>query len=130
MIRAIEIFVFVNFLVIGASHFFRPNDWISFFKILRGHGRTGAFANGFLSLTFGSTIVAFHWVWEGVMPTLVTCVGIAQIVKSMVAFLAPELALKSMHKPWAENPLGYRIGGLIFLGLAACMALQLWSNAV
>lgn len=130
MSRAVEIFVLVNFLVIGASHLFRPHDWINFFKVLRGFGRAGAMANGFLSLSFGSIIVAFHWVWEGGIPILVTCIGIAQVIKSLVAFVAPEISLRNMHRPMAESPNGYRIGGAISLGLAGVLAHYLWGAAL
>lgn len=128
MTRAVEIFVFVNFLVIGASHLFQPHEWVSFFKVLRSFGRAGALANGFLSLSFGSIIVAFHWVWEGGIAIMITCVGVAQIIKSIVAFVAPELSLRMMNKPMAENPNGYRIGGAIFLGLAIVLAWHLWGD--
>lgn len=126
MERGVEIFVLINFVVIGASHLLQPHDWVSFFKVLRSYGRAGAMANGFLSLSFGSIIVGFHWVWEGVIPTIVTCIGIAQVIKSLIAFLAPALSLKTMHRPMAENPLGYRIGGAIFMGFCALLAYHLW----
>lgn len=126
MERGVEIFVFINFFVIGASHLFQAREWVNFFKLMRSYGRAGAMANGFLSLSFGSIIVAFHWVWEGVIPTTITCVGIAQIMKSLITFLAPELSLRTMHRPMAENLWGYRIGGAIFIGLAVMIAYNIW----
>ena len=117
MTKAVEIFVAINFIVIGLSHLFQARGWVEFFKILSSHGRAGAFVNGFLSLTFGSIIVAFHWVWDGVLTTLVTCVGIAQIIKSLVAFVTPQISLRSMSSPAAQNPLGYQVAGGIFLVL-------------
>lgn len=75
-------------------------------------------ANGFLSLTFGSIILAFHWSWEGVIPSVVTLLGLAQIIKSFAAFVFPEVGLRSMHRPAAENPWAYRIGGILFLLLS------------
>ena len=127
MEKAVEIFVVINFLVIGISHAAQPTAWIEFFKLLRSYGRAGAMANGFLSLSFGSIIVSFHWVWEGVLPTIVTCIGIAQIIKSLVAFAAPALALKSMHRPMAENKLGYQIGGAVAIGFAGLLSYFIWA---
>ena len=126
MERAVEIYVLINCTVIGISHLVQANAWIDFFTLLRSHGRAGAMANGFLSLSFGSIIVAFHWTWEGVVPIMVTCLGIAQIIKSLVAFALPELSLKSMNRPMAKNPMGYQIGGALFLLLAAALAFHLW----
>jgi hypothetical protein len=126
MEKAIEIFALINFFVIGISHLTQPSAWVDFFKVLRSYGKAGAMANGFLSLWFGSIIVSFHWVWEGTVPIIITCMGIAQIIKSLVAFAAPSLALKSFYRPVAENPRGYQIGGALFLVLAAFLAYQMW----
>lgn len=123
MQRSVEIFVAINMLVIGFSHVFHAAVWVDFFKVLRSHGKAGAFANGFLSLTFGSIIVGFHWVWEGAIPTIVTCAGIAQIIKSTVAFCFPSLGLYSMSQEKAEDPWSYRVGGLLFIVLGILILL-------
>ena len=125
MEKAIEIFVAINLFVIGASHLFQPQAWVDFFKVLKSYGRAGAMANGFLSLTFGSIILAFHWNWEGVVPSVVTLLGLAQIIKSFVAFVFPEAGLRSMHRPAAENPWAYRIGGILFLLLSFAVGYHL-----
>jgi hypothetical protein len=122
MEKSIEIFFIINFAVIGASHFFQPDAWVEFFKIIRSYGRVGAFANGFLSLSFGSIIVSFHWVWGGIIPTIITCIGIAQIIKSFIAFVLPDYSLKSMSRPIAQNPNGYKWVGAIFLILSILSA--------
>ena len=123
--KAVEIFVAVNLFVIGASHLFQPQVWIDFFKKLRGYGKAGAYVNGFLSLSFGSIIVSFHWVWEGTIPTLVTLLGLAQLLKSFVAFVLPSLSLRSMSAPMAEKPIGYQLGGALFLILAVLLFVRL-----
>ena len=125
MQKAVEVFVAVNLFVIGVSHLFQAEAWVDFFKKLRSYGRAGAFFNGFLSLSFGSIIVSFHWVWEGVTPTIVTCLGIAQLIKSFVAFALPDVSLRTMSQPMAENPWGYRIGGGIFLGFSIALMYEL-----
>ena len=125
MEKAIEIFVAINLFVIGASHLFQPQAWVDFFKLLRSYGKAGAMFNGFLSLSFGSIIVSFHWVWEGVIPIIITCLGLAQIVKSLVAFVVPDVSLRTMYTPMAESPLNYRIGGAISVGFAVTLMYQI-----
>jgi len=61
-------------LVIGLSHVAQPRAWVEFFVWLRGKGHAGVFVNGFLSLGFGSFIVAFHNVWNG-LPVILTLLG-------------------------------------------------------
>jgi hypothetical protein len=126
MEKAVQIFVVINLLIIGASHFFQPQAWVDFFKILRKYGKAGQFANGFLSLSIGSIIVAFHWVWEGIVPTIITCFGIAQVIKSVIAFVLPDIALKNMSKPIAGNPLSYKWVGAIFMVLSVLAAISIY----
>jgi hypothetical protein len=123
--RTVEIFVAINLFVIGASHLLQPRVWIDFFKILSGYGKAGAYVNGFLCLSFGSIIVAFHWVWEGAIPTLVTLLGLAQLLKSFVAFVMPSVSLRSMSAPMAVKPIGYQLGGVLFLILAVLLFVHL-----
>jgi hypothetical protein len=66
---------------------------VDFFVLLRAQGHAGVFANGFLSLWFGSIIVAFHPIWSG-PAIVVTLLGWAQVVKGSVAFVAPQLSMR------------------------------------
>ena len=118
MEKSVQIFVIINFLVIGVSHLFQPHIWVDFFKFLRKYGNIGIFAYSFLSLSFGSIILAFHWVWEGIAPSIITFFGVAQVIKSLIGFTIPEYSLKSISRPIAENPNSYRVGGAVFLILA------------
>src|SRR5690242_4531236 len=49
MVRAVEAFLAVTSLVLGASHVARPADWVEVFGRLHRAGRPGAFANGAMS---------------------------------------------------------------------------------
>jgi hypothetical protein len=71
-----------------------------------------------LGLISGSIIVAFHWQWEGVVPIAITCIGIAQLIKSFIGFVLPEYSLKTLHKPRTENPNSYKWMGAIIVVLA------------
>ena len=72
MERAIQIFAVVNLVVIGLSHVAQPRAWAEFFVALREKGDRGVFVVGFMSLAFGSLIVAFHNVWSGLPSTFPT----------------------------------------------------------
>jgi hypothetical protein len=121
MERGIEIFAGINFLIIGLSHLLQPRVWIDVFASLRSQGLPGAFANGFLSLTFGSLIVSFHNVWVG--PAMIlTLVGWAQVVKALVNFVAPQFAMRGLHRPSVERAWEMQFAGVVFLALSGLMA--------
>src|SRR5688572_31847339 len=92
MEREIQVFVAVNFFVIGLSHIFQRDAWIEFFAKLHSLGRLGAFAEGFLYLNFGALIVSFHNVWTGPVVVL-TLIGWAQVLKALLRFVAPARVL-------------------------------------
>src|SRR4051812_28955425 len=58
MERAIEGFLAVTSLTVGASHFLRADAWVEVYDALHRLGRPGAFANGGLSLLVGAAVVA------------------------------------------------------------------------
>ncbi len=118
MERETEIFAAVQFLVIGLSHLAQPRAWVDFFVWLRGKGSAGVFANGFLSLWFGSFLVAFHNVWEG-LPTVVTLLGWAQVLKGLVSFVLPQVAMRGLARVSPERAWEFRVGGIVALALSA-----------
>jgi hypothetical protein len=121
MERGIEIFAAVQFLVIGLSHLLQPRAWVEFFVWLRGKGYTGVFANGFLSLIFGSLIIAFHNVWTGLAMVL-TIIGWAQVIKAFIAFVIPQWSMRSLQRVSPDRANEFVYGGVVFLGLSALMA--------
>ena len=121
MDRAIEIYAGIQFLVIGLSHLLQPRAWVDFFVVLREKGNAGVFANAFLSLVFGSIIVAFHNVWAG-LPMVLTIVGWAQVVKSLVAFVLPQVSMRGLQRVSMERAWEFQVGGVVFLALSGLMA--------
>jgi hypothetical protein len=117
MERAIEIFVAVQCTVIGLSHVAQPRAWVEFFVWLRGKGRAGVFVNGFLSLGFGSLIVAFHNVWEG-LPIVVTLLGWAQVLKGLVSFVLPRVAMRGLARVSPERAWEFVAAGVVLLSLS------------
>lgn len=87
---------------------------------LRGKGHAGVFANGFLSLIFGSVIVGFHNVWTG-LPTVLTVIGWAQVTKALVSFVTPQLAMRSLERVSYDRAREFVAGGVMFLVLGAFM---------
>ena len=120
MERAIEIFAAVQFLVIGLSHLLQPRVWVEFFTWLRGKGHAGVFVNGFLSLTFGSLIVAFHNVWTG-LPIVLTLMGWAQVIKALVSFVMPQWGMRGLERVSYDRTREFVVGGVVFLALSALM---------
>lgn len=120
MQRAVQIYATIQFIVIGLSHIIQRRAWAEFFIQLRSLGRTGVFLNGFLSLMFGSIIVAFHNVWTG-LPIVLTLIGWAQILKGFVAFVFPEISARGINRVSIERDWEFAVGGVLFLGLAALM---------
>ena len=114
MERAIQIFAAVNLLVIGISHAVLPRAWAEFFILLRGKGTAGAFVNGFLSLTFGSIIVGFHNVWSGI-PLVLTLLGWAQVVKSLLIFAVPGYGVKGLSRVSLERSWIFIPPGIVFI---------------
>jgi len=125
--RAIEWFVAVTAIAIGASHLLRPGDWAEAFRQLHGCGRPGAFANGVLTLTFGAAIVAGHasWAWPG---AVLTVFGWLLVAKGASCLLVPDKALQSMARG-ANSPRGFVLAGVLSLVIGAWACGCLWHGA-
>jgi hypothetical protein len=121
MERAIEIYAGIQFLVIGLSHLLQPRAWVDFFVLLRGQGLPGVFANAFLSLVFGSIVVAFHNVWTG-LPMVLTVIGWAQVLKSLGGFVLPQMSMRGLQRVSMERAWEFQAAGLVFLALSSLMA--------
>ena len=126
MERAVEWFVAVTSLVIGASHVLRADDWVEVFARLHHAGRPGAFANGALHLVTGAAVVAGHggWSWPG---AVLTAYGWLLVLKGLVCFLAPDLGLRSMER----NPsrAGFVAAGLILMAIGVWAGYCLWQGS-
>ena len=83
-------------------------------------GLAGVLVNGWFSLWFGSLIVAFHNVWEG-LPTLLTVLGWAQVLKGLVSLVLPQVALRSLARVSPDRAWEFVAGGIVFLFLSAAL---------
>jgi hypothetical protein len=86
MEQGTQVFAAVSLLVIGLSHLLQPAVWVAYYQALVVKGPPGAFIEGFLSLTFGGIIIAFHNVWQGPAVVL-TVMGWGQVAKGLARFL-------------------------------------------
>ena len=109
-----QVFAAISFLVIGLSHLGRPNSWVAFYQALAARGNPGVFLEGFLLLSFGAIIVAFHNVWQG-PALLLTLIGWAQVLKALVRFLAPQVALRVLQRVTPERAWYFQVGGVLAL---------------
>ncbi len=114
MEQATQVFAAISFLVIGLSHIGRPRSWVDFYQALAARGSIGVFFEGFLLLSFGAIIVAFHNVWQG-PALLLTLIGWAQVFKAVVRFLAPQFALRVLQRVTPERAWYFQAGGAVAL---------------
>ena len=128
MERAVEWFVAITSLVVGASHLLRPKDWAEAFRQLHACGRPGAFVNGGLSLFSGAAIVAGHrsWEWPG---AVLTGFGWLLVLKGTGALLAPDKALRSMACG-SRSPRGFVAAGGALLTVGGWACYCLWYKAL
>ena len=122
MAESIAIFASINFTIIGLSHIFQIQGWRDFFQQLHSMGRTGAFANGMITLLMGSLIVSFHNIWTGV-PVILTLIGWGYILKATIVFLNPDWGLRSMEGVENASPTKFRIAGVGLLAVALTIGL-------
>src|SRR5688572_2285538 len=128
MERAIQVYALIQFVVIGLSHVFQPRAWVTFFILLRDKGDAGVFAVAFMSLWFGSIVVAFHNVWTG-LPIALTVIGWAQVLKGLVYFTFPAFGLRRMQMVSYDRAYIFIPGGVVFLVLAGVLGYHLWATA-
>jgi uncharacterized protein YjeT (DUF2065 family) len=119
--QATEVFAAIYLLGIGLSHVVQPHVWVEFFTWLREKGRAGMFVEGFLSLSFGALVVAFHNVWSG-LPVVLTLVGWGQVLKGLVRFAAPQLSLRVYERVTPERAWQFRVAGIVALALGCLFA--------
>ena len=128
MERAVQVYAIISFVVIGLSHVLQPRAWATFFIQLREKGDAGVFATAFMSLIFGSLVVAFHNVWTG-LPLVLTIVGWAQVVKALIYFTAPAVGMRRLQFVTHERANIFIPPGVIFLVLAAVLGYHVWTTA-
>ena len=125
MERAVEVLAAIHLLIVGLSHMLQPRAWVDFFIWLRERGRPGIFVHGFLSLGFGSIILAFHPVWSG-LPLLLTILGCLYLVKATLCFVVPATQERSLARVAPERAREMVGVGVVYVAIAGVLAWSLW----
>jgi len=115
--KSVEVLAIILLGVLGLSHLVQPKAWVSYFIRLRGLGATGAFVDGFVNLALAGIIIAFHNVWSGAA-MVVTLLGWALLIKSLIRFCAPKFALRVMGRVSMERRWEVQAAGAGLIGLA------------
>jgi hypothetical protein len=122
--RSLEIFALIHLALMGLSHVLHHRAWAEFFIRLRGMGYGGVFVHGFLSLGFGSMILAFHRVWSGAAMAL-TILGALYLVKTVQCFLLPEVSMRSLNRVTVEGSRVFIGAGVMLLAFAVAAMIAL-----
>jgi uncharacterized protein YjeT (DUF2065 family) len=122
--RAIDVFAFLNFAIVGLSLVVQPIAWARYFAWMRREGDAGAVIYGLFCVLWGSLIVSFHREWTGLL-VILPVFGVLQLAEGLVFLVAPEFGLKLMSI-FNETNLGlFRLLGLIALVLAAVIGITI-----
>ena len=127
MERSVEVLAVILFGVIGLSHILQPRAWAEFFILLRGKGEAGAFVDGFLNLPLAGVIIAFHNVWSGI-PVVLTLVGWGLVIKGLIRFCAPKLALRIMARVSVERAWEVQVAGAGLVVLAGLLGYGIYAG--
>ena len=117
----------ILFGVLGLSHILQPKAWAEFFILLRGKGEAGAFVDGFLNLPLAGIIIGFHNVWSGI-PVVLTLVGWCLLIKSLIRFCAPKLALRMMARVSVERCWEFQVAGSFLMVLAVLLGYGVYAG--
>ena len=127
MEKSVEVLAIIWFGVLGLSHLLQPKAWVEFFVLLRGKGEPGAFVDGFLNLPLAGVIIAFHNTWSGI-PVVLTLVGWGLLIKSLIRFCAPRLALRLMARVSVERSREFQVAGAGLLILAGLLGYGIYAG--
>jgi hypothetical protein len=128
MTRALELFAVIQLALVGLSHVIHHRAWAEFFIRLRALGYGGVFVHGFLSLGFGSMILALHREWTGI-PLVLTITGVLYLLKTVQCFMLPEVSLRSLNRVTLERSRVFIGVGVVFLAIALVTTIELARGA-
>jgi len=127
MERSVEVLAIILLGVVGLSHLLQPKAWAEYFILLRGKGEAGAFVDGFLHLPLAGFIIGFHNVWSGI-PVVLTLLGWAFLIKSLIRFCAPKLGLRMMARVSVERAWEFQVAGAFLVVLAGLLSYGVYAG--
>ncbi len=128
MERSVEVVAVILFVIIGLSHIVQHRAWAEFFILLRSKGNAGAFVDGFLNLPMAGMIIGFHNVWSGI-PAVLTLIGWCLVIKSLIRFCAPKVALRMMARVSVERSWEFQVAGVGLLVLAGLLGYGVYTGS-
>jgi hypothetical protein len=127
MERSVEVLAIILFGVLGLSHLLQPKAWAEFFILLRGKGEAGAFVDGLLHLPLAGFLIGFHNVWSGI-PVVLTLVGWALLIKSLLRFCLPKQALTMWARVSVERSWESQVAGAALVLLAGLLGYGVYAG--
>ncbi|MEP6917597.1 MAG: hypothetical protein ABJC89_18240 [Acidobacteriota bacterium] len=125
--RSVEIMAVILFGAAGLSHILQPKAWAEFFILLRDKREAGAFVDGFLNLPVAALIIAFHNIWSGI-PAVLTVVGWCLLIKGLIRFCAPKLALRMMARVSVERSWEFQVAGAFLVCCAGLLGYGVYAG--
>ena len=83
--------------------------------------------DGFLNLPLAGIIIGFHNVWSGI-PAVLTLVGWCLLIKSLIRFCAPKLALRMMARVSVERAWEFQVAGAALVALAGLVGYGVYAT--
>ena len=113
----IERWFAIGMLLFGFSHAVHPGKWAALFLPAR-EGEAGGLMIATFTLPLGLIVILTHNVWVWGLPVIVTLLGWAMSVKSVIYLFFPGAARRVMPAA-GELRKGFRIAGavMILLGI-------------
>ncbi len=127
MERALEVFAAIQLLIVGVSHVVQRHARVDFFCWLRERGHAGVLVHGFLSLWFGSMILAFHQVWSG-LPSVLTAAGYGYTLKAVMCFVFPQTQMRTLGRVSHERAWEFAVPGTVYVGVGGLLTYALWAR--
>lgn len=118
----IERWFAIGFLVFGLSHLLYPGKWAAAFLPLR-ESDTGGLLVATFTLPLGLIVVLAHNIWVWGIPVIVTLIGWAMIVKSLLYLFIPR-ALLLMMRDCQRSPRAFKIAGVVGILLGALLVYE------
>lgn len=129
MEQSIELMVGIVFFVLGLSYMLRADDWTVALDHIQKKGRRASLTIGSILIFWGSFLLAFHWVWQG-LPILATIIGLILTVKGTVYLLFPSwLSAKITILERHNLNSAFRISGFLTIIVALVILYGWWKVA-
>ena len=125
---AIERLVALCCFVIGVSHIVQPRAWAELFIHWREKGVVGVLYTGLLHFALGALIVAFHNVWSGGIPILVTLLGWAWVVKGLLYLVYPKHGMRMLERVSLDRSWEFAVAGAVLVVLSVLISYSLFAR--